>query len=88
MLLKDGFDETAFVKFQISNNLNKTLMKHIQNNKKSIGKSILAVGFKISRNNPLTKVSRFLLNVWYFHSHTPSIEIYSLGNGFDFYFCP
>jgi hypothetical protein len=54
-LVKDVFDKTAFLKFQISYNLNKTLMKHTENNKKSIGKSILAYGFKISRNNPRTK---------------------------------
>jgi hypothetical protein len=34
MLLKVVFDKTGFVKFKISTgiNLNKTLMKHIQNN--------------------------------------------------------
>jgi hypothetical protein len=45
-------DKTAlkFVKFKISNNIEQTLMKHIQNNQKSIGKSIPAYGFlKISR---------------------------------------
>ncbi len=38
-----------FVKFKISNNFkqnNKTLMKHIQNNKKATRKSILAYEFK------------------------------------------
>jgi hypothetical protein len=41
MLLKAFFDKTAYVKFRISN-IYKTLMKHIQNNQKSIGKSIPA----------------------------------------------
>jgi hypothetical protein len=35
-------DKTAYVKFKISNKFEETLMKHIQNNQKSIGKSILA----------------------------------------------
>jgi hypothetical protein len=45
MLLKFVFDKTAFVKFNISNNFKQTLKKHIQNNQKSIGKSIPAYGF-------------------------------------------
>jgi hypothetical protein len=44
--LKVIFDKTAFVKFKNSNN--KTLMKHIQNNQKSQGKSIPAYGFQKS----------------------------------------
>ncbi len=31
------FDKSEVVKFKISNNVNKTLMKQIWNNKKSIG---------------------------------------------------
>jgi hypothetical protein len=63
MLLKVVCDKNVFVKFKINNNLNKTLMKHIQNNQKSIGKSIPAYGFEKSQEkNPQTKVSRFLLN--------------------------
>jgi hypothetical protein len=43
MLLKVVSDKTARVKFKISNTFNETLIKHIQNNQKSRGKSILAV---------------------------------------------
>jgi hypothetical protein len=46
MLLKVVLDKTAFVKFKINNNFNKTLMKHIQNNTKSIGKSMSGYGFE------------------------------------------
>ncbi len=49
MLLKVVFDKTVFVKFKISNNSNKTLMKHIQNNKTSIGKFLPIYGFKESQ---------------------------------------
>jgi hypothetical protein len=53
MILKDVFDKTLFVKFDISNNFNKKFRKHIQNNQKSIGKSIPANGFlKIFRKKP------------------------------------
>ncbi len=33
MLLKIVFDKTVFVKFKISNNFKKKLMKHVQNTK-------------------------------------------------------
>jgi hypothetical protein len=50
MLLKVDFDKSAFVKILILViNLNKSLMKHIQNNQKSIGKSMPAYGFKKSQ---------------------------------------
>jgi hypothetical protein len=53
---EDRLDKTAFVKFKISNNFNKKIMKHIQNNQKSIGKSIPANGFsKSSEKNLRTK---------------------------------
>ncbi len=56
------FDKTAFVKFKNSNN--KTLMKHIQNNQKSLGKSIPAYGFlKFKKKIREPKVSRLLPNV-------------------------
>ncbi len=58
MLLKLVFDKTSFVKFKISNNFKKNIdeiMKHIPNNKKSIGKSISAYGFKKSQKNLPTK---------------------------------
>jgi hypothetical protein len=80
MLLKVVFDKTALVKFKISNNLNETIIKHIQNNQKSIGKSIpaLAYGFEKSKEkNPQTKVSRFLLNFCDFQK-----ENHNLGYGF------
>jgi hypothetical protein len=63
MLLRDFFDETVFVKFRISN-IYKTLVKHIQYNQKSIGKSIPAYEFKKSQEKICEpKVSRFLPNV-------------------------
>jgi hypothetical protein len=74
MLLKVIFDKTAFVKFMISNNLNKTLMKHIQNNQSSIGKSIPAYGFL------KPKVSRLLPIVCDFRK-----ENYTLWYGFKIY---
>jgi hypothetical protein len=44
------FDETVFVKFKMT--LNKTLMKVLPNNQKSIGKSIPAYGsFKSEEKN-------------------------------------
>jgi hypothetical protein len=46
MLLKVVFDKIACVKLEIVITSNKTLMKHIQNNQKFIGKSIPAYGFK------------------------------------------
>ncbi len=54
MLLKDFFDKTALVEFRICN-IQKILMKHIQNNQKSIGKShtsnrILKIARKKSAN--------------------------------------
>jgi hypothetical protein len=45
MLLKVIFDKIAFVKFKISNTLNETLMKYVQYNQKSIGKSLPAYGY-------------------------------------------
>ncbi len=38
-------EKTAFVKLRLVITLNKSLMKHTQNNQKSIGKSIPAYGF-------------------------------------------
>jgi hypothetical protein len=49
MLLKVVFDKTVFVKFLLVITFNKTLMKHISNNQKSIGKSKPAYGFKKSK---------------------------------------
>jgi hypothetical protein len=51
MLPKVVFDTTAFVK--LVRTLNKTLMKQIQYNQKSIGKSIPAYGFKKSQEKNL-----------------------------------
>jgi hypothetical protein len=45
VLLKVIFNKTAFVKFKFSNNFKQKLMKHIQSNKKFIGKYIPAYGF-------------------------------------------
>ncbi len=39
------FDNTAFVKFKISNNFKQNFDKKIQSKQKSIGKSIPAYGF-------------------------------------------
>jgi hypothetical protein len=44
MLLKVVFDKTVFVKFLLVITFNKTLMKHISKNQKSIGKSIPVYG--------------------------------------------
>jgi hypothetical protein len=55
MLLKAFFDKTAFVKFRIIT-IYKTLMEYIQNNQKSVGKSIPAYSYKKSQEkNPGTK---------------------------------
>ncbi len=48
MLLMVAFDKTAFVKFKISNNFKQNIDEHIQNDEKSIGKSLPAYGFKKS----------------------------------------
>jgi hypothetical protein len=61
--------------------LNKTLMKHIQNNQKSIGKSIPAYGFKkISRKIRKPNVLRLMPNVGDFLK-----ENHTLGYGFKIY---
>ncbi len=41
----DNIDNTAFVKFKISNNFKQNFDKNIQSKQKSIGKSIPAYGF-------------------------------------------
>jgi hypothetical protein len=52
-------EKTAFVKLRLVITLNKTLMKHTQNNQKSIGKSIPAYGFlKSQEKNPANRKSR------------------------------
>jgi hypothetical protein len=45
MLSKEVFDKATFNEVNICTNQNETLMKQIQNNQKSIGKSIPAYGF-------------------------------------------
>jgi hypothetical protein len=45
MLSKKVFDKATFDEVNICTNQNETLMKQIQNNQKSIGKSIPAYGF-------------------------------------------
>ena len=45
ILLKVVFDKIAFVKFKISNNFKQNIDEHMQNNQKSIGKSMPAYGF-------------------------------------------
>ncbi len=46
MRSKEVFDKVTFNRVNICANQNETLMKQIQNSKKSIGKSIPAYGFK------------------------------------------
>jgi hypothetical protein len=96
LLLKTIFDKPAFVKFKINNNLNKIILKHIQNNQTSIGKSIPALAYKFENTqekNPQTKVSRFLLNFCDFQNENNTLgygyknlqKSYSLGYGFLFF---
>ncbi len=60
MLPKVAFDKTAFVKFKISNNSKQNIDEtHIQNNQKSIGKSIPAYGFKKSQSENQTSRNYF-----------------------------
>ncbi len=67
-------------------------MKHIQNNQKSIGKSLPAHGFKKSQeNDPLTKSLENFANVCDFQkeNYTPGYGIYrkSIDLEMDFYSC-
>jgi hypothetical protein len=56
MLLKEVFDTATFNEVNICTNQKETLMKQIQNNQKSRGKSIPAFGFKnLKKKNPQTK---------------------------------
>ncbi len=55
--MKVILDKTALVKFKITNNLKQNMIKHIQNNQKSIGKSIQPMESR--KKICESKVSRF-----------------------------
>jgi hypothetical protein len=64
MLPKVVFDKTMFVKFKISNNLKQNIDETNSKQKKSIGKSIPAYGFKnLKKKIREPKVSRLLSNL-------------------------
>jgi hypothetical protein len=70
MLLETIFDKTAFVKFKILN-FNKTLMKHIQNNRNPKNNPCQPLDLKISRKKIREpKVLRLLPNVCDFQNKT------------------
>jgi hypothetical protein len=84
MLLNVVFDKIAFVKFNISNNLKQEFTKQIQNNQKSIGKSMPTYGFLESQEkNPQTKsLETYSQSLWFQWKKTMLQEIlHGLGIG-------
>jgi hypothetical protein len=78
MLLKVAYDKTAFVNLRLLINLNKKLMKHIQNNQKYMKIHTSLWILKILRKKIRElKASTLLPNVCDFQK-----EIHTLGYGF------
>jgi hypothetical protein len=76
------FDKTAFVKFKISNNLTQNIDETDSNNKKFIGKSIPAYGFKKSQEKKsANQKSQDFCQIFVICNK----KILRLGNGFKIY---
>jgi hypothetical protein len=69
MLPNVVFDKTAFVKFNISNNLKQEFTKQIQNNQKSIGKSMPAYLKKKIRKPKFSRLFPNLCDFQYKKNH-------------------